>query len=63
MLIAETNDQIGNRPGHWVLAASHYEKSHEMSDDLKRLALFCKDLCKIVLRHFEKYSNYNIAYQ
>lgn len=31
--------QIGNRPRHWGLTPSHYEKSHEISDGLKRLAL------------------------
>ena len=59
--------QIGNRPGHWGLTPSHYEKSHEISDDLKRLALsfviVYKNLCKIVLRDYEKYSGYNIADQ
>lgn len=37
--------QIGKKPGHRGLTRYHYEKSQEISDDLKRFALlFVKDL-------------------
>lgn len=41
--------QIGNRPGHWGLTPSHYEKSHEISDDLERLAfLFVRTFVRLL---------------
>lgn len=34
--------QIGNRPGHWGLTPSHYEKSHEI--DLESSSVSCPSL-------------------
>lgn len=54
--------QIGEGPEHGGLTCCPYEESHKILGDLRRPALlFVKNLCKSVLRHYEKYLGSNIV--